>query len=317
MKYFVAGHNGMVGSAILSRLVKAGHSVVVREKRELDLTDQSAVKRFFNSEKPDIVIVAAGKVGGILANNNFPADFLLTNVMIASNIISCAFENNVSKLMMLSSSCVYPREAPQPINEGSLLTGILEPTNEPYAIAKIAAMKLCESYNRQHGTDFRSVMPCNLYGPNDNFEPLTSHVLPALIRRFHEAKVSGASEVVIWGTGQPLREFLHVADLADAVLFLIGLSHKEWRSYVPERNNHVNIGTGVETSIGDLAILVSHITGYGGKLTFDTTKPDGTFRKLLDVDLLKRMGWQAKIPLEAGIKDTYREFLQHHGGRRV
>lgn len=310
MRYFVAGHNGMVGSAICARLAAAGAELVTRSRHELDLTNQFDVKSFFAKEKPDIVVVAAAKVGGTLANDTYPADFIQTNLMIAANLIKGAFENGASRLLMLSSSCVYPREAPQPINEQSLMTGPLEPTNDAYAVAKIAAMKMCESYNRQHGTDYRTVMPCNLYGPNDNFDPVNSHVLPGLIRRFHEAEKAGAPEVVVWGSGKPQREFLHVSDMADAALFVLHLSKETWREHVPLRHNHVNIGSGVETSIAELAQLVARTVGYRGKIVFDPSKPDGTPRKLLDVSLLTKMGWKATIPLETGINDAYRYFRE-------
>lgn len=309
MKYFVAGHRGMVGSAICAKLRAAGCTVITCDRLSLDLTNQASVQQFFAREKPDIVIMAAAKVGGIYANDTWPADFIYNNLMIATNIIGAAFETGVDRLMMLSSSCVYPREAPQPINEQSLMTGPLEPTNEAYAVAKIAAMKLCESFNRQHGTDFRAVMPCNLYGPNDNFDPMTSHVLPALMRRFHEAAKAGRDDVTVWGTGTPLREFLHVSDMADAVLHLTGLSRDEWRENVPERFNHVNIGSGVETSIRELAELIAGVVGFRGKIRFDPSKPDGTPRKLLDVSLLAKMGWKAMIPLETGIREAYQSFL--------
>ena len=310
MRYFVAGHNGMVGSAICAKLAAAGAELVTRSRHELDLTNQFDVKSFFAKEKPDIVVVAAAKVGGILANDTYPADFIQSNLMIAANLIKGAFENGASRLLMLSSSCVYPREAPQPINEQSLMTGPLEPTNDAYAVAKIAAMKMCESYNRQHGTDYRTVMPCNLYGPNDNFDPVNSHVLPGLIRRFHEAEKAGAPEVVVWGSGKPQREFLHVSDMADAALFVLHLSKETWREHVPLRHNHVNIGSGVETSIAELAQLVAKTVGYRGKIVFDPSKPDGTPRKLLDVSLLAKMGWKAAIPLETGINDAYRYFRE-------
>lgn len=310
MRYFVAGHNGMVGSAICAKLEADKKQVLKRSKAELDLTDQSAVRYFFAEERPDMVVMAAAKVGGILANDTLPADFIQTNLMIAANVIESAFRNGVKRLLMLSSSCVYPREAPQPIREEALMSGPLEPTNDAYAIAKIAGMKLCESYNRQHGTDFRTVMPCNLYGPNDNFDPQGSHVLPGLLRRFHEAAQSGAPEVAVWGTGKPLREFLHVADMAEAALFVLHLDKQEWRSHVPMRMNHVNIGSGIETSIADLAQLVAKTVGYQGRIVFDTSKPDGTPRKLLEVSMMAKLGWKASIPLETGIKDAYQSFLR-------
>lgn len=310
MRFYIAGHNGMVGSAICARLLKDGKKIVTRSRSELDLTNQQDVKAFFAKEKPDIVIISAAKVGGIMANDTFPADFISTNLMIASNIISSAYAHHASKLLLLSSSCVYPRQAPQPIREQSLMTGPLEPTNDAYAVAKIAAMKMCESYNRQHGTDYRTVMPCNLYGPHDNFDRETSHVLPALIRRFHEAKQAGVREVSVWGSGKPQREFLHVSDMAEAALFALDLSKDEWRQHVPMRNNHVNIGSGVETSIRELAELVARTVGYRGDIVFDPSKPDGTPRKLLDVSLMTKLGWKATIPLETGIDDAYRYFME-------
>ncbi len=310
MRYYVAGHRGMVGSAICRQLEAAGSEIVTRSRQDLDLTNQVDVKAFFLQEKPDVVVLAAAKVGGILANNNFPAAFIYENLMIESNVINSAFEASVERLLFLSSSCVYPRQAKQPIREEELLTGPLELTNEPYAIAKIAGMKLCESYNRQHGTDYRTVMPCNLYGPNDNFHPETSHVMPALIRRFHEAKAGGAAEVVVWGSGAPLREFLHVDDMAAASLYVLGMPRGTLRRHVSERLSHVNIGAGADISIKGLAEMIAEVTGYRGGIRFDSSKPDGTPRKLMDVSLLAEMGWKASIPLRAGIEATYRWFLE-------
>jgi len=315
MRTYVAGHRGMVGSAICAELASTGADLLTCERDRLDLTDQAAVRAFFKRERPERVIIAAARVGGILANDRFPAEFIHTNVMIAANLIAAAHDNGVERLLMLSSSCVYPREAPQPIPESALLTGPLEPTNEAYAIAKIAGMKMCESFNRQFGTDYRTVMPCNLYGPNDNYDVTSGHVVPALMRRLHEARLAGAPELVVWGSGAPRREFLHVRDMANAALFVLGLDRADWRAAVPERCNHVNVGSGSEISIGDLAALIADVVGYRGALTFDRSKPDGTPRKLLDVSLLGRLGWRATIPLRAGLEDTYRLF-QKTGGER-
>jgi GDP-L-fucose synthase len=311
VRYYVAGHRGLVGSAICRRLVATGCEIITRDRHELDLINQAEVRSFFQQEKPDAVIIAAAKVGGILANNNYPAQFIYDNLMIEANLINSAYETSVGKLLLLSSSCVYPRDASQPIKEAQLLTGPLELTNEPYAVAKIAGMKLCESYNRQYGTDYRCVMPCNLYGPNDNFHPETSHVMPALIRRFHEARISAASEVVVWGTGSPLREFLHVDDMAEASLFVLNLPRQEWSGHVSERASHINVGTGTEISILELARMIADVTGYQGSISFDASKPDGTPRKLLDVSLLSGMGWKASIPLREGIEASYRWFLEN------
>lgn len=290
----MAGHRGMVGSAIVRALEARGHSqFVFRTSAELDLRNQGEVQRFFKEEKPEYVFLAAAKVGGIVANNTYRAEFLYDNLMIEANIMEAAYRNGVRKLLFLGSSCIYPKMCPQPIKEEYLLTGYLEQTNEPYAIAKIAGLKLCESYRRQYGADFISAMPTNLYGPNDNYDLNNSHVLPALIRKFHSAKEEGLDEVVIWGTGSPLREFLHVDDLADASLFLMD-------NYSGEE--HVNVGTGVDISIRDLALLVKEAVGFEGKLHFDTTRPDGTPRKLLDVSKLHKLGWKHKVELEQGIK---------------
>ena len=311
-RIFVAGHRGMVGSAIVRALKTKGYTnLVTRTHAELDLTNQAAVRAFFQSERIDQVYLAAAKVGGIHANNTYPAEFIYQNLMIQTNVIHEAWESGVKKLLFLGSSCIYPRDCPQPIKEEYLLTGPLEPTIEPYAIAKIAGIKMCESYNRQYGTDYRCVMPCNLYGPNDNFHPDTSHVMPALIRRFHEAKTGGASEVVVWGTGAPLREFLHVDDMAQASLFVLNMPKEKWRGSVSERASHINVGSGAEISILDLSKLIAEVTGYRGGIKFDTGKPDGTPRKLLDVSLLADMGWKASIPLRDGIEATYRWFLEN------
>lgn len=300
-KIYVSGHRGMVGSAIVRKLESEGYSnIVTRTSKELDLRRQDKVENFFETEKPDYVIIAAAKVGGIVANNTYPADFMYDNMMIEMNVIKNAFENKVRKLILLGSSCIYPRLAEQPINEDSLLTGPLEKTNEAYALAKISGLKYCEYLNTQYGTDYISAMPTNLYGPNDNYHPQNSHVLPALIRRFHEAKESNAAEVVVWGTGTVLREFLYVDDLADATIHLM-------QNY--SGNQPINIGTGKDLSIGDLARLVKKVVGYEGELTFDTSKPDGTPRKLLDVQKLSDLGWKYKTELEEGIKMAYEDFL--------
>ncbi|WP_170444937.1 GDP-L-fucose synthase [Ruegeria arenilitoris] len=313
-KIYIAGHRGMVGGAILRQL-KARQAdgealeLVTRTHSELDLTDQAAVRAFMQAERPDVVILAAAKVGGIHANNTYPADFIYENLMIECNVIHQAFAAGVRRLLQLGSSCIYPREAAQPMREDALLTGVLEPTNEPYAVAKIAGIKLCESYNRQHGVDYRSVMPTNLYGPGDNFHPENSHVLPALIRRFHEAKRDGLDEVVIWGTGKPRREFLHVDDMAEASLFVMDLPQDVYQANTQPMLSHINVGCGQDVSIAELASLIAKITGYTGRITQDTTKPDGTMRKLMDVSRLAKMGWKARIGLEDGIRETYDWFL--------
>lgn len=313
---YVAGHRGMVGSAILRRLETrrdAGEDLrlVTRRHSELDLTDQNAVRSFMQEERPDVVILAAAKVGGIHANNTYPADFIYENLMMECNVIHQAFDAGVQRLLQLGSSCIYPRAVPQPMRENALLTGVLEPTNEPYAVAKIAGIKLCESYNRQHGTDYRSVMPTNLYGPGDNFHPQNSHVLPALIRRFHEAAREGYEEVVIWGSGTPRREFLHVDDMAAASLFVLDLPRETYEAHTEPMLSHINVGYGEDVSILELAELVAEVTGYKGRITTDPNKPDGTMRKLMDVSRLASMGWRASVPLETGIADTYRWFLEH------
>ena len=315
-RIYVAGHRGMVGGAILRRLQTrkdAGEALtlITRTHAELNLTDQEAVRCFMQAEKPDIVILAAAKVGGIHANNTYPADFIYENLMIECNVIHQAFEAGVTRLLQLGSSCIYPRAAPQPMCEDALLTGILEPTNEPYAIAKITGIKLCESYNRQHGTDYRSVMPTNLYGPGDNFHPENSHVLPALIRRFHEAACDGVDSVTIWGTGQPKREFLHVDDMAEASLFVLDLPKDVYAKHTEPMLSHINVGTGSDISILELAQMIASVTGFDGQIKTDPTKPDGTMRKLMDVSRLSEMGWRAKIGLRAGIEDTYRWYLEN------
>jgi nucleoside-diphosphate-sugar epimerase len=304
MKTYVAGHRGMVGGAILHKLRAQGVDTVTRSHADLDLTDQSAVHGFLQAERPDAVIVAAAKVGGIHANNTYPAQFLYENLMIEANLIHQSFKAGVERLLFLGSSCIYPRAAIQPMEETALLTGPLEPTNEPYAIAKIAGIKLCESYNRQYGTDYRSVMPTNLYGPGDNFHPENSHVLPALMRRFHEAVIEGREEVVIWGSGKPLREFLHVDDMAKGALFVQNLDTEIYHANTQPMQSHINLGSGVEISIEGLAGLMAEVTGYKGRIVFDASKPDGTPRKLMDVGRLAAMGWQAKTPLRAGVSST-------------
>lgn len=298
-KVYIAGHRGMVGSAIKRRLEREGFTnFVTRNSGDLDLRNQAAVEAFFQTEKPDYVFLAAAKVGGIVANNTYRAEFIYDNLMIQNNVIHQAYVNGVKKLMFLGSSCIYPKLAPQPLKEDYLLTGLLEPTNEPYAIAKIAGIKLCDAYRSQYGADFISVMPTNLYGPNDNYDLQNSHVLPALLRKFHDAKVNGEPAVTIWGTGTPLREFLHADDMADACYFLM----QHYSEPGP-----INIGIGEDLSIGDLAKLVGKIVGYEGELKFDTTKPDGTPRKLMDVSKINALGWKASIHLEEGIRQVYKE----------
>ena len=315
VRIYVAGHRGMVGSAILRKLQarkEAGESLdlITRTSAELDLTDQAAVRDFMQTERPDQVILAAAKVGGIVANNSYPAQFLYENLMIEANVIHQAFAAGVQKLLQLGSSCIYPKLAEQPMREDVLLSGTLEPTNEPYAIAKIAGIKLCESYNRQYGTDYRSVMPTNLYGPGDNFHPENSHVLPALIRRFHEAVQDGTEEVVIWGTGTPKREFLHVDDMAAASLFVMDMDTETYKRETEPMLSQINVGSGADVTIRELAETVARVTGFKGRLTFDQTKPDGTPRKLMDVSRLARLGWTYSISLEDGIRNTYDWFLK-------
>jgi nucleoside-diphosphate-sugar epimerase len=311
-RIYVAGHRGMVGGAISRKLAERGVEVLTRSHAELDLTDQAATRAFLQREKPDAVVLAAAKVGGIHANNTYPAPFIYENLMMECNVVHQSFEAGVERLLFLGSSCIYPREAPQPMAETALLTGVLEPTNEPYAIAKIAGIKLCESYNRQYGTDYRSVMPTNLYGPGDNFHPENSHVLPAMIRRFHEAVRDGLGEVVVWGTGTPQREFLHVDDMADASLFVMDLPAEVYRAHTQPMLSHVNVGCGEDVSIADLARLVARTTGFTGRIVFDTSKPDGTMRKLMDVSRLTALGWTASIGLEEGVASAYRWFLENH-----
>lgn len=312
MRIYVAGHRGMVGGAIARKLRERGAEVITRTHAELDLTDQAAVREFFASEKPDGVVLAAAKVGGIYANNTYPADFIYENLMIEANVVHQAYAAGVERLLFLGSSCIYPRAVKQPMREDALLTGILEPTNEPYAVAKIAGIKLCESYNRQYGTDYRSVMPTNLYGPGDNFHPENSHVMPALIRRFHEAVEAGADEVVIWGTGKPWREFLHVDDMAEASLFVFDLDKDTYEANTEPMLSHINVGFGHDVTIGDLAEMIAEVTNFNGKISFDASKPDGTMRKLMDSSRLHAMGWKARIALEEGIRETYRWFLDNY-----
>ena len=314
-RIFVAGHRGMVGSAILRQLQdRDGVTLITRTSAELDLTEQAAVRAFMAAERPDAVILAAAKVGGIHANNTYPAEFIHRNLMIECNVIHEAWAHGVTRLLQLGSSCIYPREADHPIREDALLTGPLEPTNEPYAIAKIAGIKLCESYNRQYGTDYRSVMPSNLYGPGDNFDPENSHVMPALIRRFHEAARDDLPEVVMWGTGTPRREFLHVDDMARASLFVFDLDRATYDAQPAPMLSHLNVGSGTDIAIGELAAMVAEVVGYRGRITNDLTRPDGTMRKLMSSDKLTAMGWRPQVALREGIADAYRWFLAHHAG---
>jgi len=307
-KIYVAGHRGMVGSALARRLQSDGFTnLLLRERRELDLTRQAAVEEFFASQRPDYVFLAAAKVGGIYANDVYPAEFIVQNLQIETNIIDAAYRFGVKKLLFLGSSCIYPKFAPQPMPESCLLTGELEPTNEWYAIAKIAGIKLCQAYRKQYGFDAISVMPTNLYGPEDNFSLQNSHVLPALLRKCHEAKINGEASVSVWGSGKPMREFLHVDDLADACVYLM-------QTY--SDSQHVNIGVGEDISIRDLAELIAEVVGFGGELQFDPSKPDGTPKKLLDVSYLKQLGWQARIELKEGIGQSYQWFLEHQGALR-
>lgn len=312
-KIYVAGHKGMVGSAIVRILQNQGYSnIVTRIHAELDLTDQAAVRAFFFTEKPDQVYLAAAKVGGIHANNTYPAEFIYQNLMMEANVVDAAFRNGVRKLLFLGSSCIYPKMAAQPMLESALLTGTLEPTNEPYAIAKIAGIKLCESYNRQfcasHGVDYRSVMPTNLYGPGDNYHPENSHVIPALIRRFHEAKVTKNSVVTIWGSGNPRREFLYVDDMAAASVFVMSLPKAKFDAHVQPMQSHINVGFGEDITIKELALAVGKTVGYQGMIEFDTNKPDGAPSKLMDSSRLNSLGWQAQVGLEAGLAAAYQDF---------
>jgi len=313
-KIFVAGSKGLVGSALVRALDARGYSnLLLPDSAQLDLTKQAAVEAFFEKERPEYVILAAAKVGGILANNSYPAEFIYSNLAIQNNVIHSAWRSGVKRLLFLGSSCIYPRLAPQPMKEEYLLTGLLEPTNEPYAIAKIAGIKMCEAYNRQYGTEFIAVMPTNIYGPGDNFHPENSHVLPALIRRFHEAKAAHAPEIMVWGSGKPRRELLYVDDMADGSLHLLQLPTAALK---PELLNYpqpcfVNLGTGTDASIADIARMVREVTGFSGEIRFDTSKPDGTPQKLLDVSRMASLDWRAKVPLTEGISRTYTWFLEN------
>ena len=312
-KIYVAGHRGMVGSAIVRNLQAKGYAnIVTRTHAELDLTNQAAVQAFFKEEKPDQVYLAAAKVGGIHANNTFPAEFIYQNLMMEANVIHQAFVSGVKRLLFLGSSCIYPKLAPQPMSEDALLTGKLEPTNEPYAVAKIAGIKMCESYNRQygdsHGIDYRSVMPTNLYGPGDNYHPESSHVIPALIRRFHEAKLANAPEVLIWGTGTPKREFLYVDDMAAASVFVMNLDKSTYDQHTEPMQSHINVGFGSDITIAELAAAVAKATGYQGKISFDSSKPDGAPRKWMDSSRLNNLGWRAQMDIVRGLKSTYEQF---------
>ena len=318
MNVFVAGHQGMVGSAICELLSRAGEvNLITVNRRDLDLLNQQAVTDFFAENSLDQVYLGAAKVGGIQANNEFPAQFIYENLMIQTNVIHAAHCAGVNKLLFLGSSCIYPKLSAQPIEEESLLTGLLEPTNEPYAISKIAGIKLCESYNRQYGRDYRSIMPTNLYGPNDNFHQENSHVIPAMIRRFHEAVQAGEKEVVIWGSGAPRREFLHVSDMAAASVHVMNLDRDAYASQTQPMRSHINVGSGVDCSIRELAEILAKVTGFEGDLLFDTSKPDGTPQKLLDVSRLDALGWKSSISLEDGLVDTYRWFTQNMSGARL
>lgn len=316
-RVYIAGHRGMVGAAIARRLRAGGYgNIITRTHAELDLTSQQAVDRLFDDERPDEVYLAAAKVGGIWANNSYPAEFIYRNLMIEANLIEAAHRYRVQRLLFLGSSCIYPRLAEQPMAEAALLTGVLESTNEPYAIAKIAGIKLCESFNRQYGTDFRSLMPTNLYGPGDNFDLEQSHVIPALIRKFHEAKRAGLDRVEVWGTGSPRREFLHVDDMADACVFVMELDPGAYAANTKPMSSHVNVGLGEDVTIRELAQAVKAVTNYAGEIHFDRSKPDGTPRKLLDVSRLSAMGWEARIGLREGLQTTYDWFLANQGALR-
>jgi len=311
-RIYVAGHQGMVGSALVRRLAQMKDAdILTATRKDLDLSSQSAVKAWFRQHEIDEVYLAAAKVGGIHANNTYPAEFIYDNLMIEANVIQASHEAGVQKLLFLGSSCIYPKQAKQPMKEETLLSGPLEPTNEPYAVAKITGIKLCESYNRQYGRDYRSVMPTNLYGPGDNFHPQNSHVMPALLRRFHEAVQRGDQEVVIWGSGAPMREFLHVDDMAAASVYVMNLDVDPYRAHTLPMLSHINVGTGVDCTIRELAETIARVTGFTGKLVFDVTKPDGTPRKLMDISLLKSLGWTASITLEDGLRDSYAWFVNN------
>lgn len=316
-RVFVAGHRGMVGSALVRALSqRADVELITRSRQELDLENQGAVTDFFGCASIDEVYLAAAKVGGIHANNSFPADFIYKNLMIETNVIHSAFVAGVEKLLFLGSSCIYPRSVEQPMAEDALLSGVLEPTNEPYAIAKIAGIKLCESFNRQHGTDYRSVMPTNLYGPHDNYHPENSHVVPALIRRFHEAKVRGDTEVVAWGTGKPLRDFLHVDDMASASIFVMNLDCELYQHHTRPMLSHINVGSGSDCTIQELVETVADVVGFEGRISWDLSKPDGTPRKLMDVGRINALGWQASISLKEGLESAYQWFLANQDNIR-
>ena len=316
-KIYVAGHRGLVGSAIIRHLESQGYlNIITRSHSELDLTNQAQVQEFFTTENPDQVYLAAAKVGGIHANNTYPAEFIYQNLMIEANVINSAFENGVKKLLFLGSSCIYPKLAPQPMSESALLTGTLEPTNEPYAVAKIAGIKLCESYNRQYGVshniDYRSVMPTNLYGPGDNYHPENSHVIPAMIRRFHEAKINNSPTVTVWGTGAPRREFLHVDDMASASVHIMNLNKQTYDKYTHPMLSHINVGVGDDITINELAQIIKDTIGYKGGIVFDTTKPDGVPRKLMDSSRIKDLGWQAEIEIKIGLINAYKDFKENY-----
>ncbi|HEB94409.1 MAG TPA: GDP-L-fucose synthase [Gammaproteobacteria bacterium] len=310
-KVYIAGHRGLVGSAIVRQFEARGFTnLLTRTHKELDLTNQAAVQHFFAEQKPDYVILAAAKVGGIHANNTYPAEFIYENMMIEANVIDAAYRNGVKRLLFLGSTCIYPKAVAQPMREDALLTDVLEPTNEPYALAKIAGIKLCESYNRQYGTDYRSVMPTNLYGINDSFHPENSHVIPALIRRFHEAKANNAQEVVVWGSGNAMREFLYVDDMAAASLFVLELDDETYKANTRPMLSHINVGTGKDVTIREMAETIKRVVGFKGELKFDVSKPDGAPRKLIDVSRLAAMGWRYGVELEEGVKLTYAWFLE-------
>lgn len=317
-KIFIAGHNGMVGSAVVRLLLKNGfNNLLLKDRAQLNLTSQMAVQNFFEQENPEYVIFASAKVGGIHANDTFPAEFIYENVTMEANVIHHAWKANVKQLIFLGSSCIYPKFASQPICENELLNGALEPTNEPYAIAKITGIKLCEAYNRQYSTDFRSLMPTNLYGQNDNFHPKNSHVVPALIRRFHEAKLTGARKVEVWGTGSALREFLYVDDLAEAIIHTMQIKTGDFNKCTSPQNSHMNVGTGKECSISELALLIADVVGYQGEIKWLTEKPDGAPRKLLDVSKINKLGWSAGTPLKEGLENTYQWFLENSENLRT
>lgn len=309
---FVAGHKGMVGSAIVRHLQALGYTnIVTRDRAQLNLLDQHSVATFFAENKIEQVYMAAAKVGGIHANNTYPAEFIYENLMMQANIVHAAHQHDVQKMLFLGSSCIYPIKVRQPMAEEALLTGVLEPTNEPYAIAKIAGIKLCESYNRQYGRDYRSAMPTNLYGPNDNFHPENSHVIPALLRRFHDAVVQDVAEVIIWGSGSPMREFLHVDDMAGASVHIMELDQEQYGAHTQPMLSHINVGTGEDCTIHELAQTIAKVTGFKGRLSFDATKPDGAPRKLMDVSRLELLGWRATISLEDGLRDAYAWFSEN------